>query len=70
MNMITSDTYPATVMQIIPDTFKKFTSKTNKTVNSSILTVMSEASTKTTTGIEQVDSESYMQNKCFVYTYT
>ncbi|VDI11332.1 Hypothetical predicted protein [Mytilus galloprovincialis] len=50
MNMITSDTYPATVMQIIPDTLKKFTSKTNKTVNSSILTVMSEASTQTTTG--------------------
>lgn len=70
MNMITSDTYPATVMQIIPDTLKKFTSKTNKTVNSSILSVMSDASTQTTTGIEQVDSESYMQNKCFVYTYT
>lgn len=50
--MITSDTSPATVTQNTPDTLKEITSKSNKTVNFSVLTVMSEASSQTPTGIE------------------
>ncbi|CAG2203304.1 unnamed protein product [Mytilus edulis] len=50
LKMITNDTSPATVTQNTPDTLKEITSKSNKTVNSSVLTVMSEASTQTPTG--------------------
>ncbi|VDI30994.1 Hypothetical predicted protein [Mytilus galloprovincialis] len=51
LKMITSDTSPATVTQNTPDTLKEITSKSNKTVNSSVLTVMSEASSQTPTDL-------------------